>query len=108
MKDLRVVLRPLGLSGRYKGFRQLCCALELTAKEPERLNAVRESVCKEVAREFNCSWGSVDRNLRTIIARAWKVNPALLSEMAKDYPLTKKPSVGEFLELLTTYMLRED
>lgn len=47
----------------------------------------------------------MERNIRTAVARAWKINRPLLVEMA-GYPLTCLPSASEFIEILTSYILR--
>ena len=59
----------------------------------------------ETASHFNCNWTAVERNIRTTVARAWKVNCPLLSEMA-GYPLACVPTASEFIEILASYILR--
>ena len=48
---------------------------------------------------------TVERNLRTVVSRAWQVNPDLLCRMA-GYPLTAAPTASEFIEIIASYIIR--
>ena len=52
-----------------------------------------------VAREMNTTGAAVERNIRTVILRAWRQNPELLRQCAR-FPLNKRPTCGEFLDML--------
>ena len=60
----------------------------------------------DVAEKLNCTPGCVERNIRTVIDLAWRNNPDYLSELA-GYKLTQSPNVKQFLDILVTYLLRE-
>ena len=47
----------------------------------------------------------MERGLRTVIQRAWSVNPGLLREMAR-FPLDRQPTVSEFLVIISTHVMR--
>jgi len=104
MKNIEDTIRSLGITRCYKGYRQICCALRITTENPKTLNAIRKSVYMEAARQLGCSWTSIERNVRTLSARAWKMNPKLLSEMV-GFPLSSRPAATVFLESLTYYIL---
>ena len=59
----------------------------------------------ETAFHFGCKWTTVERNIRTAVARAWSVNRSLLLEMA-GYPLDTEPSASEFIEIIATHIIR--
>ncbi len=48
---------------------------------------------------------TVERNIRTIILRAWRVNRKGLQELA-GYPLEGPPPVSDFLQILVSYLRR--
>ena len=59
----------------------------------------------ETAAHFDCKWTAVERNIRTAVSRAWKINRPLLCDMA-GYPLACTPAASEFIEIAASYILR--
>ena len=62
---------------------------------------------KAVAKRCNCSAVAIERNVRTLAQRAWKVNRQLVIETA-GYPLCAAPAATEFVEMLANKILREE
>jgi len=52
-----------------------------------------------VAKQYNSTWGAVERNIRATTHYLWAVNPAGLSRLA-GYPLTERPRTAEFISYL--------
>ena len=65
-----------------------------------------KEIYPEVARACGCSWMAVERSLRTSVDIVWRTNAPLLAQMAR-YPRQRKPSAGQFIEILAVYILRE-
>lgn len=107
MKKIENTLIHFGITRRYKCCSRTVYAIHLSIREEERLWAVTKEIYKETASHFGCSYASVEHNIRTAVARAWKNNPTLLSEMA-GYPLTTEPTASEFLEIISYYISRSD
>lgn len=105
MTAVQDVLRLFGITRCSKGFKHTAYAIYLAVQDESRLEAVTKEIYMETASHFNCKWTAVERNIRTAMARAWKVNRPLLLEMA-GYPLTCPPAASEFIELLASYILR--
>lgn len=105
MATIQDILRLFGITRCYKGFRHTAYAISLAVQDESRLEAVTKKIYMETASHFNCNWTAVERNIRTAAARAWKVNRPLLLEMA-GYPLACTPTASEFIEILTSYILR--
>ena len=105
MMAVQDILRQLGITRCYKGFDHTAYAISLAVQGEDRLVAVTKGIYMETASHFNCKWTAVERNIRTAAKRAWKVNRPLLCEMA-SYPLLCTPSASEFIEILTSYILR--
>ena len=102
---VRDTLRRFGITKRYIGYSHLGYCLQLVIADDNRLVAVTKEVYMQKAAYFECRWSNVERNIRTLAARAWDLNSTLLTEMA-GYPLNRAPAAAEFLEILATYFLR--
>ena len=105
MNKIIKTLSRLGLTANYVGFYYAAEALSLSLQDHSRLHYVSKLVYPDIAKHFHTSIACVERDLRTIVAKAWANNPALLSEMA-NHALTKAPTNGEFLAIITTYITR--
>lgn len=93
------LLRQLGVSANYKGFLLSAYAVTLCIQQQERLFLVTKWLYPEVARHYGTNWRSVERNIRTASAVAWKRNRPLLEALVQrslDRPLKS----AEFIELL--------
>ncbi len=102
---IQEILRLLGITRCYKGFRHIEFSVALAVSEEERLEAVTKEIYMETASHFGCKWTAVERNIRTAVMRAWRVNRPLLCEMA-GYPLDCTPTASEFIEIIASYIMR--
>ena len=105
MTTIRDTLRSLGITRCYKGYRHTAYAIRLAVEDEDRLEAVTKAIYMEIASHFDCQWTAVERNIRTAVARAWKVNRQLLCEMV-GYPLACTPTASEFIEIVSSYVIR--
>lgn len=105
MTTIQNTLRPFGVTRCYKGSRCTVFAICLAIQDESRLEAITKEIYMETASHFGCKWTAVERNIRTTVARAWRVNRPLLCEMA-GYPLETEPTVSEFIEIIASYLLR--
>lgn len=97
------VLRPMGITRNYRGYQQVIVAIRLVIEDESRLQSITKEVYSRVAEECNCPVLTVERNIRTLIFRAWSVNREYLCEIA-GFPLTAPPSVSEFIDIMATYI----
>ena len=74
-------------------------------EDETRLNNVKQNLLIPIAAESHCSWAAIERNIRTVASRAWKIHPDLLRRIA-GYPLHYMPTENEFLEILACHLLR--
>ncbi len=105
MTAIQDTLHLFGVTRCYKGFQHTAYAIYLAVQDESRLEAVTKDIYMETASHFNCTWTAVERNIRTAVARAWRVNRPLLCKMA-GYPLKTEPTASEFIEIIASYMLR--
>ena len=99
MTKLLDLLRSLGIGPRVLGYRAAILAVRLAKEDEDRLRNLKREIYSPVGVRMGLSWVAVERDLRTAIHIAWKKNRSLLSELA-GYELTRKPSAGEFIEML--------
>lgn len=107
METIYETLRRFGITRCYKGFKHTAYAIHLAVLDETRLQAVTKEIYMETAAHFGCKWTAVERNIRTAVLRAWTVNPNLLCQMA-GYPLTCTPTASEFIEIISSYLLRSN
>lgn len=100
------LLRALGIGRQYCGYRLTVEAMHLLCQDEDRLLCIKSGILQPLADQFQCDWRSVERNLRTVICRAWRRNATLLTQMAA-YPLLGIPTVTEFLDILASYLMRQ-
>ena len=81
-------------------------AICLAVMQEDALTQVRKYILEPVAQHYDCTWKSVDRNLRTAINCAWRTNAERMQELCA-YPLQNEPSVAEFLSLMSDYVVRK-
>lgn len=105
MTDIQNILRSFGITQRYKGFKYAEYALLLATEDNSRLDELTKNIYMPTGRYFGCSVANIERNIRTIIRRAWKVDRNRIRRMA-GYPLDGAPSVSEFIEIVSSYILR--
>ena len=102
---LSKTIQSLGIDKRYKGCRQLSLCVELALDDESRLLYMTENIYIPVANKCNCDYRNIERNIRTVARRAWKVNSEKLIKMA-GYTLVSSPSVSELISILVTYVER--
>ena len=105
MTAVQDILRSFGITRCYKGFKHTEYAICLAIQDESRLEAITKEIYMETADHFGCSWTAVERNIRTAVSRAWAVNPALLCQIA-GYPLKTEPSASQFIEMVSSYIVR--
>ena len=100
------LLRPLGITERYFGVRQLIQAVEMVMENPDTIHALQKEVFSEIAAQYSVSWGAIERNLRIISKRAWDTDPVYMENLA-GYPMSKRPSASQLIEIILHSVQRE-
>ena len=88
-------LQALGITPNYKGYQQAVCAIQLALEEESRLRNVTKEIYWVVADAMGCARSDIERNLRTLSLRAWRVNP-----------LSAPPAASQLITILTTHIQR--
>lgn len=106
-RTIITALRTLGIGRQYLGYNIIIQAVRMVLHDENRLLCIKQGVFVPIAEQQQCDWRTIERNIRTIIRRAWTVNRAYLSELA-GYPMSQEPTVTEFVEILSAHILRLD
>ena len=89
---LQSTLRSLGITEKYAGFSLAVTAISLCFERPSRLRSVTKEVYWETAELHGCNRSDVERNIRTVIHHAWKVNrPGLRSRPCQNTLCSRRP-----------------
>ncbi|MBQ8555230.1 MAG: sporulation initiation factor Spo0A C-terminal domain-containing protein [Clostridia bacterium] len=102
--EIQDVFRRLGIGRQYLGYNAALRAVEMTIEDESCLYCVKQGIYVPISVHANCDWRTVERNIRTVIQRAWCVNPDMVIEMA-GFPLHQAPTVTEFIEMVSAYVL---
>ena len=102
---IKDTLRGLGITTNYYGFHRTLSAVTLVLEDSDRLQAVTREIYWIVAERCGCKRSAVERNIRTVVQRAWRINPQRLIRMA-GYPLSEPPTASEFIEIIANYVQR--
>ncbi len=105
MTEIYRILAQLGIGSKYRGYQLSALAVYLSVTNPEGPPPLK-NLYADISRSCKCSRTSIERNIRTVIHVAWEHNRTLLTKIA-SYPLTRPPTVTQFIEMLTIYLLRQ-
>ena len=100
------LLRPLGITERYFGVRQLIQAVEMVMENPDTIHALQKEVFSEIALQYSVSWGAVERNLRSISQKAWDTDSGYVEKLA-GYPMSKRPTASQLIEIILHCVQRD-
>lgn len=96
------LLYRLGVSANSIAFFHTAYAVRLAVEQPQMMLLVTKWLYPEVARHYRTNWKAVERNIRRVVATAWKHDPALLCRLAR-VPLPTKPTPTQFLSILAAH-----
>lgn len=110
MSDVRSsildLLRPLGITERYIGVRQLVQAVEMVMENPDTIHALQKEVLSVIGAQYSVSWGAVERNLRLISQKAWDTDSGYVEKLA-GYPMSKRPTASQLIEIILHSVQRD-
>lgn len=100
------LLRPLGITERYLGVRQLIQAVEMVMENPDTIHALQKEVYDVIALQYSVSWGAIERNLRIISQKAWETDSGYIEKLA-GYPMSKRPTASQLIEIILHSVQRD-
>ena len=106
-EHISLLLKDMGLSGKYVGHGRMVTAIELALEEDLRLTAVVREIYVKIGELHQCTWYAAEHSLRTGILIIWNRNAGKLcgiSGLELPYP----PTTSEFLDIMVTYIQRTE
>lgn len=104
MNEIPHLVRSLGIGATYRGYRYLILALTLCTEDEDYLLGISKLLYPRIAKDYQTSVSSVERDLRTVITVCWERGNRKLLQEISPYPLLNKPTTGEFLDLLMNHL----
>ena len=106
MKIIEDTLRELGIGKNYISQKRTVVVIQLALEDEDRLLRVKKGIYIPAAEQCNCTWSAVERNIRTVVEKAWEVNRDGLIKMAGD-PMSGPPTASEFIEIMVYHIQKE-
>lgn len=106
MNEIHDLMYRLGVTANYTGFFHTSYAIWLSLQQPGRLLMITKWLYPEVAKQYNTTWQSVERNIRTVISIVWRNNPTLLMQIARR-TLQSKPNAAQFISILSAGLAKD-
>ncbi len=100
------VLREIGMQPKYKGYAYVLFILQQTEAHPELMYNLSKGVYPMTMRRFCISRQNLERNIRFAIKRTWETgNKRAIRKIFGPYALQDRPSITEFITILTECMI---
>ena len=97
------ILENLGITRKYKGYYYLSDAVEIVNINETTLLNVGKHIYSPISLKYNCNIRTIERNIRTVILKAWKNNKYQIENIMGVKP-TSPPTVTEFIDGLAYYV----
>lgn len=105
MSEIYRLLARLGIGSKYRGYQLTALAVHLSINNADGVPPLK-NLYTDISKMCKCSFSSIERNIRTVIKVAWDCNRDLLAKIA-TYPLTRPPTVTQFIDILSIYFIRQ-
>lgn len=102
-KIVEETLKSFGLSYFYRGFPCAVHAVLLVIQDESCLDNVMSDIYAPTASALHVPVNHIERNVRTLVQRAWQVDKDRLSRIA-DYKLDGEPSAAQFISIIASYV----
>ena len=103
MHDVRVLIRSMGITSKYKGYRYIVEAVLLTLERQDTGYKITKDIYPVIARKYHTNINNIEHNIRTVVDTCWTKRRQELERVA-GYSLSHKPSNMEFVDILVFYL----
>lgn len=105
MDKLQSLPALLQIRRSYKGVSYLLASLELALENEDLLLFPGQTIFPAVAKRYHVNLCCIERDIRTVIDHCWHPESRQALRNLAPYPLNRKPTVCEFLDILYWYLL---
>ena len=102
--EIEYLIRSLGIGATYRGSAYLIYGTRLCLSDENYLLFVSKYLYPDIARHYNTTSYSVERNIRTVIKVCWEHGNKSLLEKIALRPLHLKPTSSEFFDIITAHL----
>lgn len=102
--EIEYLIRSLGIGATYRGYAYLIYGTRLCLSDENYLLFVSKYLYPDIARHYNTTSYSVERNIRTVIKVCWEHGNKSLLEKIALRPLHLKPTSSEFFDIITAHL----
>lgn len=100
------VLEGLGVNRTYFGYWIIRDIVTVAVEDEEALQDMG-GFYEALAMKYGRKPSAIEKNIQTAKQRAWRVSAPKIKKMAR-YELDSAPSNSEFIDILVTYLLRQE
>lgn len=102
MQQLKNLLFQFGLYPSYRCHKYVLATVEIALRNPALLQNANKNLYPLAAARCGCTSAALARGIRSAVARAWEMNPALFREIS-GRNISQPPCAEEFLQMLCRY-----
>ena len=102
-KEAYKLVRQLGITGRYKGYKYLCEAILLAISLDNDEFYVTKDIYPVIARKYKVKPESVEHDIRTVIKVMWEQYRSQLNSVV-GFELPDKPTNLDLIDMLSFYI----
>lgn len=106
LKKILELLNAYGISGRLKGYGYIVKAVEIALEEENISNAMTKHLYYTLSKEFDTSYGSIERNIRYAIQKGFDKASSNLPEELNSLKERRHKNF-EFIAAIASYILAE-
>lgn len=103
-RKIQRLVRSLGIGATYRGYRYLNYGLMLCMEDENYLLSVSKLLYPQIAKKYQATSSSVERDLRTVVNVCWERGNRQLLQSIAFRPLSSRPTSSEFLDILSDHI----
>ena len=103
MQKVYGLIRRLGISKKYKGYKYLADAVVLVMEMEDEPIRITKVIYPELARKYHVTPEAIEQNIRTVVGQCWGRNRSLIEHLA-GFRLSERPTNMELIEILAFYL----
>lgn len=97
------IIRQFNITTKYKGYYFVLEAIDIASAKQNEILYITKDIYPMIARKYQTSTYSVEKDIRTIIEKCWTNNRELLEKIA-GCKLDYCPTNSEFIDYMTYYV----
>lgn len=101
---IETLVHRLGICSVYHGYHYLIYGIELVMEDENYLLCMTKRLYPDIGKRFHTTGAKVECSIRTVVTVCWNEGNRNLLNRIAGYELTRKPTTGEFISILSYYL----